>query len=211
MVRHLLAVGGLVVLAAACSADADAGGVPERSCLPGDVECVLLDAEDLSAVFGGEVTVEAQNGDVAEGGAWCDRPLPDPVERADSTHVVTSDVNGVTIVVTSSLGRYAGADADLVLDAIEGLRPGCEWSEGDADLQFLSEMDAPERGDRSAGGIFRSVVRGVAEPEAHTSEVVVVQIGDLVAQVGVLPAQESALLTSSLVSLVVDRLEQVAG
>ena len=196
----------VVLLCAACAGGADA--TSSDLCESGDLACGVLDEADLAELFGEDVEVVSQAvAQLGESVDWCDTIVPSPVERFDQGFAVTSDVDGVTVAVSSTILRFDGADAELTMEVLGALRQGCSWTEGTAEFRFLDDLDVAGFGDEAAGLLVRSVV-GATEDNA---EVIVIRQGDVISQVGLFPAQASPVLWDALGRRMEDRLTGAAG
>lgn len=206
--RSWLLVG--VALLVACSSGADAADEADESvgCDDGGLGCVLIDEDDLAEAFGEEVTISPlQTAQLGATVSWCDRPMPAPVERLDRGYGAESQINGVTVALTSTALRYDGADAEVTMTVLSELRQGCSWQEGQATFRFLDHLDVADFGNDTIGLLMQVELGG----EQDNAELVVVRSGSVLSQVGLFPAQDAPALWDALARRIDERLAPFAG
>ncbi len=207
----VILVGAAAAIGGGGDADADADTDPDVSpgCEGGGLDCALIDTADLVDVLGEEVEVGELAATRASGGTrWCDRPVPAPSEHADAAHRVTGTDGGleVTVAVTSTVMRFQGADAALAVEAVRGLRQGCDWTDGAVTYRHLDALDVAGFGDEAEGAL----VRIEAASGEDNAELLYVRRGDLVAQLTLFPAQDDPSLWDALLRRADERLADLA-
>jgi len=196
----------VLALAAGCGGAQAAAVDVAVDCQGRGSECVLLGADDVTAVWPVEADFEEVTRSPRSGGVrWCDAPAPVPLETAQRVLLGADLAGSASWAVVTTVGRFAAGDAQAYVDVIRSLPAGCEWSEAGESFQFLDGIELRH----FAAASVAVLLRVETDEGGQNVEQVVVRQGDRLATATVVPALDRPALLDALGSVLAARLESL--
>ncbi len=204
ILRRLIFVLPLIV--AACGGTSGATEPAGPSCVPGDLSCGLLQAEDIAYLFGDTATFTAEEQNTTlEGADWCGVKTPSPTVNHSLVLTGTLEGENSQLSIVSNVLEFPPGQAEEFLDVIGSLDQGCDWIEGGVLFQFLDVVDPRLFAEESTGALFRVSPGSTAQ----NIQIFWLRQGDLVQSIAFAPSISANDLIDAILDVANQKLQAI--